>query len=175
MKSDKKALRSELNARLQSLPAVRFEEAEEKIFLRLKERADFFTKKRIAAYWSMPKELSLKLFIEDSNNDIVLPRIQGSNLTWHRFEGIDSLVPEGKFGILEPVGEVIEESSIDICLCPGLGFTESGDRLGRGKGFYDRFLSKNSLHCIGVCLREQLLPSIPMEAHDRKMDEVYAV
>ena len=58
----------------------------------------------------------------------------------------------------------------DIVLVPGLAFNAQGERLGRGKGFYDRYLKQYQGLKIGICLKEQLIDSIPTEQHDVKMD-----
>ena len=58
----------------------------------------------------------------------------------------------------------------DICLIPGLGFSKKGERLGRGKGFYDRFLSDFGGLKVGLCFKEQILEVVPTEAHDVLLD-----
>lgn len=60
----------------------------------------------------------------------------------------------------------------DILLIPGLGFTAVGDRLGRGKGFYDKYLEKFKGQKIGICFQEQIFESIPTERHDQFVDYV---
>jgi 5-formyltetrahydrofolate cyclo-ligase len=82
----------------------------------------------------------------------------------------------GKFGIREPAaGE--SPKTLDLIVVPGLAFTSDGHRLGRGTGFYDRFLSTvpgNTVK-VGVCFAFQLLPEIPHIDHDVKVDAlVYA-
>jgi 5-formyltetrahydrofolate cyclo-ligase len=82
----------------------------------------------------------------------------------------------GRSGIREPVGGAIPDR-LDLMLIPGLAFTADGHRLGRGAGFYDRFLSTASGYTVkvGVCFAFQLLPEIPVECHDVKVDAlVYA-
>jgi 5-formyltetrahydrofolate cyclo-ligase len=62
-------------------------------------------------------------------------------------------------------------SPIDLVLVPGLAFTRDGGRLGRGRGFFDRFLAHRTPRAakIGVCFNFQILPSLPLEAHDVKV------
>ena len=89
---------------------------------------------------------------------------------------IDQLVDlqEGAFHILEPVGEPFTDyDQIDVALVPGMAFDAAGHRLGRGKGYYDRFLAAHPhLHKIGVCFPFQRVAEVPSEAHDIIMDEV---
>ena len=64
----------------------------------------------------------------------------------------------------------------DFILVPGVGFSPSGYRLGRGKGYYDKFLSKYSnLFTVGVCFREQFYLDIPFEPHDIPMNKVLVI
>lgn len=69
----------------------------------------------------------------------------------------------------EPV-EVISPEDIDLILVPGAAFTEHGDRLGKGKGFYDRFLPRCTKGvAMGVANEVQVLPELPTQAHDFKI------
>lgn len=62
---------------------------------------------------------------------------------------------------------------IDVAIIPGLAFDKNRYRLGRGKGWYDRFLSEHpETFKIGVCYKEQLVDKLPTEEHDIKMDLV---
>ena len=64
----------------------------------------------------------------------------------------------------------------DFVLVPGVAFSPSGYRLGRGKGYYDKFLSKYSnLFTVGVCFREQFFLDIPREPHDVPMNKVLVI
>ena len=79
---------------------------------------------------------------------------------------------QNKYKINEPVKK-IPVTDTDIFIVPGLGFTKEGIRLGRGKGSYDRLLSKHSTALkIGICSTLNLLDEIPSEEHDILMDYV---
>lgn len=83
------------------------------------------------------------------------------------------LVP-GRYGVREPkasCGEV-DVRWLDFVLVPGIAFDPFGGRLGRGKGFYDRLLSRAAGTTCGVGLAVQLVESVPMEPHDRRLDLV---
>ncbi len=72
-------------------------------------------------------------------------------------------------GIREPVaGKPVPLDMIDLVIVPGLGFSPKGDRIGRGMGFYDRFLSQPDFigRSCGLAFEEQILPEIPMLDHD---------
>ncbi|MGN6726992.1 MAG: 5-formyltetrahydrofolate cyclo-ligase [Tepidisphaeraceae bacterium] len=72
-------------------------------------------------------------------------------------------------GFREPIaGNPVPLSFIDMVIVPGLGFTASGHRLGRGMGFYDRFLAQPEFigFGCGLCFEEQVIPFVPMLDHD---------
>jgi 5-formyltetrahydrofolate cyclo-ligase len=58
---------------------------------------------------------------------------------------------------------------LEMVLAPGVAFDRQGRRLGRGKGFYDRLLSNAEGKACGVAFNEQLVETIPVEAHDRRV------
>lgn len=74
--------------------------------------------------------------------------------------GVKIRTPRASDPIVEP----------HILIIPGMAFTKSGHRLGRGKGFYDRYLENFAGLKIGVCFDEQIRKSVPYETHDQKMD-----
>ena len=105
---------------------------------------------------------------------LALPRcgVEGS-MTARRVTSLSELKP-GAFGILEPTEmlPVIEPEQLDLILTPGMAFSPQGGRLGRGKGYYDRFFPKTRGRVIGVCFESAVFGQIPMEFHDRFMDAV---
>jgi len=84
------------------------------------------------------------------------------------------LVP-GPRGVLEPDAsrcKIVPLERIDIAVLPGLAFDEKGARLGSGKGYYDRLIPRLAITTRKVALtfEEQIVPQIPMEAHDKHVD-----
>lgn len=79
---------------------------------------------------------------------------------------------KGALGIWEPDTEDNFTGDIDLMIIPGIAFDSDKNRLGRGKAFYDRFLANKRLVKIGVGFDLQLLPRIPSEKSDIKMDKV---
>lgn len=131
----------------------------------------------IAIFAPLPGEVNLAGFIH-LHPEICwcYPRVDGDSLTFHAIADRDTDLKPGSFDILEPSFDLpeISPTKIDAFLCPGLAFSHNGERLGRGKGFYDRFLSQarpNALK-IGVCFPEQLVPQTFSESHDIQMDAV---
>ncbi|MDF7806053.1 5-formyltetrahydrofolate cyclo-ligase [Pontiellaceae bacterium B12219] len=79
----------------------------------------------------------------------------------------------GPYGIQEPVSPaLLALSEIDLIAVPGVAFDAAGNRLGRGGGYYDRMLESFDGFSVGVSFDFQLLPEIPIEAHDQPLDAV---
>ena len=78
----------------------------------------------------------------------------------------------GAFGISEPTGAFVDPGAIDVVIVPGVAFDVECMRLGRGKGYYDRFLSSTNALKIGVCPDCLCLDKLPCEQHDLRVDVV---
>jgi len=82
---------------------------------------------------------------------------------------------KGPYGILEPVARKrIPLKNLDAVIVPGLAFDKKGMRLGRGKGYYDRFLNTlpERVMSIGLAFRFQILPSVPSLSHDMGVNRI---
>jgi len=92
-----------------------------------------------------------------------------------RIRSLETDIVTGKFGISEPLDncEEIPLDRFDLVLVPGMAFDLSGNRLGRGKGFYDRILSVASGIKCGVAYDFQLVDQIPTEPHDAKVNFIF--
>jgi 5-formyltetrahydrofolate cyclo-ligase len=108
------------------------------------------------------------------NKTVLLPRvIDDENMIICHYKS-DKDLSEGAFHIMEPIGEEFTDyNKIELCIVPGMSFDSNNNRLGRGKGYYDRFLAKvpNS-YKIGVCFDFQKLKEIPSGKYDINVDEV---
>lgn len=105
----------------------------------------------------------------------LLPRVVDDKLVFHRIDRLEQL-KRGAFGIAEPTTDLptVSASEIDCFLCPGLGFDRNRNRLGRGKGFYDRALAsaRGDALRIGIAFREQVVDKLPADPHDIPMTSV---
>lgn len=102
-----------------------------------------------------------------------MPRVEGDVMNFYSYD--KDAMAAGAYGINEPQrGVPVQPYEIDAIVVPGVAFTAKGMRMGRGKGFYDRYLMQSGFAAlkIGVCYREQLVPDIPTEPHDVPMDAV---
>lgn len=131
----------------------------------------------ILMYYSLPDEVnthdSLDRLIEDGKTVLLPAVISDTEMELRHYEGPKSLLG-GFFDIMEPVGTPFTcLSTIDVAVIPGMGFDGMGHRLGRGRGYYDRFLPLiPQAYKIGICFPFQKLPGIPVDATDIPMDEV---
>ena len=104
------------------------------------------------------------------------PRVEGDFIVFHRVGSIFELQP-AQWGIREPATSAqsqIRPDEIDLILVPGVAFTREGQRCGRGGGYYDRLLADLPARTakLGVCFAEQIVDSLPLEAHDAMVDGV---
>lgn len=129
----------------------------------------------VLAYWSMDDEVYTHDFVCKwaGRKTILLPCVRGEELDIRYFDGKEKLCPGEGYAIPEPVGKLFTElDRIDMILVPGVAFTGSGERIGRGKGYYDKILKQTKAYKLGICFDFQLLEELPMEEHDVKMDRV---
>jgi len=104
---------------------------------------------------------------------IAVPLIIGRGIMHaHYLRSFNDLAP-GVLGILAPTHPDPIETAADITCCPGLAFTERGDRLGFGGGYYDRYLAAHrSTTAIGLCFDMQVLDVIPANETDLPMHNI---
>ncbi|MBQ9665713.1 MAG: 5-formyltetrahydrofolate cyclo-ligase [Bacteroidaceae bacterium] len=130
----------------------------------------------ILLYHSMPDEVETHQLIKNLHSigkKILLPTIVGDELELHEYLDETAFSTSAHFCIQESTGPLFTNyEAIDLAIIPGMAFTTQGDRLGRGKGYYDRLLPK--LHCplIGLAFSFQVVDAIPSEVHDVRMTEI---
>jgi 5-formyltetrahydrofolate cyclo-ligase len=101
--------------------------------------------------------------LSDTNNE---------NLILSKLEKWEDLI-EGAYGILEP-SKIIETpiGKLDLIIVPGVGFDEKGNRLGHGKGYYDKLLQKSKATKIGLAFECQIINQIPTDKNDMPVDAI---
>ncbi|PKP05426.1 MAG: 5-formyltetrahydrofolate cyclo-ligase [Bacteroidetes bacterium HGW-Bacteroidetes-6] len=169
----KKTMRKEMRQRKASISAEEKLRKSALIFNYI-ERQDWFVEaKTVMCYWSLPDEVFTHDFVLKWKNEkiFVLPKMQGADIVPVVFDG--SLLREPVLGIEEPVGDAFPRiDMINIIIVPGVAFDMVGNRLGRGKAFYDRLLRHTNALKIGVCFDEQLVDHVPRDENDIAMDHV---
>ena len=175
MHDDKKMARQRIKRLISVMTQEQKTEQSVAIWERLEHTDAFRSATDILAYWSMDDEVQTPQFIEKwtaAGKRFYLPSIQGDDLIVKHYEG--TLKPGDQFGIPEPDGEQVTDlSPITLVIVPGRAFDAQGNRMGRGRGFYDRLLPQLP-HALkaGVCFDCQKLPSVPTDENDIKMDIV---
>lgn len=168
---EKAKIRAEISA-IRIHPEER-EEASSAICDRIKALEAWEEARRVLLFAPLLDEPDVvKLF--DYSKTVCFPRFK-ANRGYESavVESIEDLVA-GKFGIQEPPpdAEEVNASAIDIVLVSGLAFDETCNRLGRGRGFYDRWLPQITGIKIGVGFDHQLIKAVPTESHDHQLDMV---
>ncbi len=129
-------------------------------------------------YCALPDEVQTQSLINElalQGKTILLPKvIDGSMMEVRCYTNPQDLAA-GVYGILEPIGEPFTDyASIDVAIIPGMAFDSEGHRLGRGKGYYDRFLTQLTPKTIkiGLCFPWQRVDDVPTDENDISMDFV---
>ena len=131
----------------------------------------------VMAYCSLSDEVDTRQLLNRlvaMGKRVLLPKVtSGTRMELREYHGEADLI-SGAYGIMEPDGPTFTDyASIDVAIVPGMSFDKDGNRLGRGKGYYDRFLV-NLPHCykIGMCFDFQRVEHVPCESTDIAVDEV---
>lgn len=181
--TEKRKARSVLAARRRQLAAVRVRQLSLRVCARLLTLPEIVAARAVCMYAALPGEVDLTTLFEACRareQGVLLPRFNAATGVYEMV-AVHDLATEtapGNLGVREPlprlpVGtERQRKAKTTAWLVPGLGFDRVGRRLGRGKGFYDRLLSGTQGPRIGVAFSWQLLPEIPAEAHDVRMNAV---
>ena len=170
---EKKELRREMKRQTLALTESEVKRQSEAAMKILLQQVEFRRPSMVALFAPLADEIQLLPLVEKLSCRVVLPRVEGDDMEFYDYDSRAMQI--GSFGIVEPQGvEPVEAEQIDLMVVPGVAFTAAGDRLGRGKGYYDRYLSREGFRafCVGVCYEHQVVESLPVEPHDKAMDEV---
>lgn len=184
---EKTALRRHIKALLQQLAPETLREKSERVAQRLMSSSAWRSADAILGFCSLPDEVdttALLIAALQAGKTVAIPRIAADDLAFHLLPEINAPYIVNPFGIREPAPDwpiFRFDAHIDQCLLvvtPGLAFDRRCYRLGRGKGFYDRFFSQiranRTLQAVtaGICFAEQLVERVPVSAHDLPVDMV---
>ena len=124
----------------------------------------------IGVYLSMSDEVQTDELIREllaKNKVVVFPKVIGDDLRFYR----NNKFEKSKFGVREPAdGEEYSKDKIDVIIVPGVGFDVKRNRLGFGKGYYDRYLSDFKGKKVGICFSSQVVMNLPITCEDIQMD-----
>lgn len=142
-------------------------------FALLEQHASFLMASRILMYHSLPDELPTLEFIDKWHGvkQFYLPRVNGVNLDILPYD--KSRLRLGAFHIEEPQGDdVADVSEIEMIVVPAVAYDRNGNRVGRGKGYYDRLLATSRAVKVGLAYDFQVVDEIDAEPHDVRVDVV---
>jgi 5-formyltetrahydrofolate cyclo-ligase len=172
----KEELRKEIKLLKNQFNQKELEVMSETTIQKLKCSLRFKLAKTIMMYYSLPDEVNTHDFINKIaiEKNVVLPVvIDNENIELRIFHNSKEMKP-GAYNIMEPTGSAFNSYEIiDVAVIPGIAFDCNCHRLGRGKGYYDRFLKKiPNAYKIGICFNFQKVENVPSSEFDINMDEV---
>jgi len=170
----KKHLRTVLKQRRSLVSESKRRVMSQQIYKYLYEIDEFSHAKSIFCYISYLSEVETHTLINDfigQNLALAVPKIiKKSEMIAVPLSDLSDLEPD-KMGILTPKNNQSASAPFDIAITPGVGFTATGERLGYGKGGYDRWFSQNKVKTkIGVAFEIQLVEQLPTEKTDVSLD-----
>ena len=174
---DKKSIRAEVRRRIKLLSDTERRAAAATIFAKVEAQEAFASAECVALFVAMWDEVSTTDVLErwrKMGKRVVVPRVEGDIMRYYDYHPDKMAV--GAFGIIEPVGEVeVTADAIDLMIVPARAFTTKGDRLGRGGGFYDKYMSLEGFRAVkyGVAFACQVFDSLPTDPHDIPVDGLF--
>jgi 5-formyltetrahydrofolate cyclo-ligase len=177
LKQAKRAVRREVIARRDHLPAGEREGLSRRIVERLFRMPEVREAGTAMAFWSFGSEVDTGPMIEGlvvAGVRVVLPRVAGDRIEAVAYRPGDPVRAAG-FGAMEPTGaEVVAAEDVDVVIVPGVAFDRAGGRVGYGGGFYDRFLTRTrpGVPAIAIAFAVQVVDEVPRGGADRGVDAV---
>lgn len=170
---EKQLLRREMRQKNRALTPDRRAEASRRLWEKVEALPSFQRARCVALFSSLGDEpdTTEALCRWSAEKQLLVPRVEGDVMHFHPYDPLE--MNEGAFGILEPQQqEVVDPAEIDLIVVPGVAFTAQGDRMGRGKGYYDKYLAQLRPEAVkvGVCYHHQVVEQLPTEPHDIRMD-----
>ena len=174
---DKASLRRQLRACLQATDQVALKQADECICQRLALVPEFLLARTVLAFAPLPGEIDiwpLLTKLAAGGQRLCLPRISGPGVMEAREAHDLRQLRRNSYGIAEPApnAPLVLPGNIDIVLTPGLAFDTDLWRLGRGGGYYDRFLAGCAAYRLGLAREWQIVEYVPHEPLDIPMQAV---
>lgn len=168
----KSKIRDIIKNRLLKLSETEKSDQSDKLNMKLKELSIEFKTNSVLVYLPLPDEIDITDYIYylfDKNINVYAPVTQNSgNMEFYKLSKTDMIIENrGQYNIIEPLkSKPYFYHKDDTIIVPLRAFDDKGHRLGRGKGYYDRFLGKFPMNTIGVAYNEQLINGLITEIHD---------
>ena len=176
-REEKTTLRNRIKQALREADLTQLAQADQAAVLRVLALPPFQQAQTILSYAPFGREFNADLLnqaILDQGKTLALPLVTGPGQMEARLvESLSQLVP-GAYGIREPGPDtpILPPASIDLLLLPGLAFDPACYRMGRGGGYYDRYLARFTGYTIAPTRELQIVPAVPRDPWDRRADLV---
>lgn len=135
----------------------------------------FFEAQYIYAYYPLGNEADIRPVIEAAWKDgkrVAFPKVFGDTMRFFEIKNFYQLSP-GTFGVMEPEESCPVDWESPLVLTPGVAFDRSGNRMGFGKGYYDRYFGdRPEAVMLGVAYELQIAEKIPVSRYDRTLHGV---
>ena len=183
---EKRALRKEVLARRDSMSMEVRQRADMAMAYRIIGHQWFYRAEVLLVFVNYGSEIGTEEIILEAlkkGKKVFVPKVEGTEMVFYRISTMEEL-QEGYKGIKEPVGNTecfdyqAYQKNRMLLLMPGVAFDVYGNRMGYGKGFYDRFLADKELlqtYSIGIGYACQRVEQVPVDEHDLKPYQVILV
>lgn len=135
----------------------------------------FLNADEIYCYIDFRREVGTRRIIEEAwrlGKRVAAPRIESSEMNFYYIDSYSEL-ESGYFGVLEPTGKEKAEGKQVLVIMPGAAFDKERNRIGYGKGYYDRFLVKyHTYRTLALAFELQMVSDVPNEPFDVKPDQI---
>jgi len=177
LKRKKQEVRSMVLQRIMRLSKEERAQMSQTLVERMKKQETFRNARVVMMYYPIKNEPDLRPLMEEFKDEkvILLPVSHRKKIEMRRYQGKENL-HHGRFGIPEPMGVSYEGPAPDLIIVPGVAFDKELNRLGRGGGYYDRFLKRfRKAAKYAVAYDFQIVEKVPAASFDMKMDAVITV
>ncbi|MDC7223501.1 MAG: 5-formyltetrahydrofolate cyclo-ligase [Spirochaetales bacterium] len=180
--SSKAEIRREMALRTAELTGEERRELSSRLCQKILLSPEYVQGDSLFAFYPNKGEIDILPLLRQALNDkksVCLPRVEGQSMAFYEITNLNRKeLPLNRWGIAEPGPDSplrrAEDFSHPLMLVPGTAFTERGNRLGRGGGYYDRYLAGiSALSLAGVAYPFQIREELPIEPHDIPMDRVF--
>ncbi|ELT87198.1 hypothetical protein CAPTEDRAFT_221892 [Capitella teleta] len=189
LRSAKQLLRNEIKQKIKALSDVEKKRQSDIVIKKVIATDHWQESSRVSIFLSMSDEIQTENLLKEgflTKKDIFIPRYIGDSMemvrlkSWQDYESL----PTTSWNIKQPADDDEREDALttgglDFILMPGLAFSRQGDRMGRGRGYYDKYLQRvahsqggRKPRTVAAVYKEQIYHSVPVDDHDVPVDLV---